>query len=53
MPDGNQQRDYALQVNPELTIIELSCRSGEGLDDWYRWLKTTLAKKQRHNETRS
>lgn len=41
-------REYALQVNPGLTILELSCRSGEGLDSWYHWLKTTLSKKQQN-----
>ena len=30
---------YARQVNPEVQIFELSCRSGEGMDLWYDWLK--------------
>jgi hydrogenase nickel incorporation protein HypB len=29
----------ALKVNPHLTIFEISCKSGEGLDAWYAWLK--------------
>jgi hydrogenase nickel incorporation protein HypB len=29
----------ALKVNPKLTIIPLSCRTGEGLSDWYEWIK--------------
>jgi len=29
----------ALQVNPDITAIRLSARSGEGLEDWYAWLK--------------
>ncbi|PLX97860.1 MAG: hydrogenase accessory protein HypB [Desulfuromonas sp.] len=37
--DIEKCRDYALKVNPELTIFELSCRSGEGLDQWYAWLE--------------
>lgn len=32
-------KEYARQVNPELKFIELSCTSGEGLSDWYQWLK--------------
>ena len=44
--DIEKCREYALQVNPGLTIMELSCRSGEGLDSWYNWLKTTLCEKQ-------
>jgi hydrogenase nickel incorporation protein HypB len=46
-------REYAMQVNPDLTILELSCRSGEGLDSWYSWLETALDNKQQLNETRS
>jgi hydrogenase nickel incorporation protein HypB len=46
-------REYALQVNPDLTILELSCRSGEGLNSWYSWLETALTNKQQLNETRS
>ncbi len=32
-------RDFALQVNPKLTILELSCHSGEGIESWYAWLR--------------
>jgi len=39
-------RTYARQVNPDLEILELSCRSGEGLDAWYAWLENALAKKR-------
>lgn len=35
-------KDYALQVNPKLEIIEVSCTSGEGLDKWYTWLKAKI-----------
>jgi len=35
-------REYALQVNPDLQFIELSVKSGEGMDDWYKWLKDLL-----------
>ena len=31
--------DYARQVNPDLTIFQLSTVSGEGLSDWYGWLR--------------
>ncbi len=44
--DMKKCREYALQVNPELTIMELSCRSGEGINAWYDWLKTTLTEKK-------
>lgn len=32
-------REEALKVNPDLTIFEVSCKTGEGLDAWYAWLK--------------
>lgn len=32
-------KDEALKVNPHLTLIEVSCKTGEGLDAWYNWLK--------------
>jgi hydrogenase nickel incorporation protein HypB len=32
------QRD-ALKVNPKLAIMAISCKSGEGLDNWYRWIE--------------
>ncbi len=35
--------EYARRVNPDLEIIQLSARSGEGLDDWYRWINQRMA----------
>ncbi len=35
-------RAYALQVNPHLEFIELSVKSGQGLDLWFDWLKQKL-----------
>ncbi len=29
----------ALKINPEMTIFEISCKTGEGLDAWYNWLR--------------
>lgn len=34
-------KKYALHVNHHLKIFELSAKTGEGLDNWYRWLKNT------------
>ena len=28
----------SLKINPDLTIFQISCRTGEGLEDWYGWL---------------
>jgi hydrogenase nickel incorporation protein HypB len=38
-----QARQYAQQVNPRLTFIELSVKTGEGMDKWYDWLGQTTA----------
>ena len=32
------ERD-ALGLNPALEVMRVSCRSGEGLEEWYRWLR--------------
>jgi hydrogenase nickel incorporation protein HypB len=37
--DLEQARNYALQINPELEFIELSIKTGHGMDRWYEWLK--------------
>ena len=31
--------DYARRVNPDLQILQLSARTGEGLDAWLDWLR--------------
>lgn len=35
----DRAREYARQINPELKFIELSVKTGEGMDMWYGWLK--------------
>jgi len=37
--DMEKAKKYAKQVNPKLEFIELSVKSGEGIDQWYKWLK--------------
>ena len=31
-------KEYAKQVNPDLTFFEVSATTGEGMDKWYKWL---------------
>jgi hydrogenase nickel incorporation protein HypB len=40
--------ENARAINPELTILSLSARTGEGMEGWYDWLRRTssLALKQ-------
>lgn len=35
-------KEYARQVNPTLSFLEVSCTSGEGLPAWYQWLKEKI-----------
>ncbi len=44
--DIEQCKAYARQVNPQIEIMELSCQSGEGMQQWYAWLKTGVASKR-------
>ena len=37
--DVEKTKEYARQVNPNLEFIELSVKSGEGMEAWYAWLK--------------
>lgn len=39
-------RENALQINGGLRILELSCRSGEGLDEWIDWLTSQVQTKK-------
>ncbi len=32
--------DYARRVNPRIAMIPVSAKSGEGLDDWYQWIRS-------------
>ena len=36
--DTGLVRSYALSVNPHLHIMELSAKTGHGMDQWIRWL---------------
>jgi len=35
----------ALKVNPDLTIFDVSCKTGQGLEAWYAWLKDKIKKR--------
>jgi hydrogenase nickel incorporation protein HypB len=38
-------REGALKLNPHLEIMEISCKTGEGLDLWYAWLSNRIEKR--------
>jgi hydrogenase nickel incorporation protein HypB len=37
--DIQKAKDYALRVNSKLTFFEISATTGEGMEDWIKWLK--------------
>jgi hydrogenase nickel incorporation protein HypB len=37
-------RTNALKINGKLKIFEMSCRTGDGLDEWYAWLKNLMTR---------
>lgn len=41
--DVEKSIEYAKRVNPDLEFIQLSVKSGEGLSEWYKWLKDEIS----------
>jgi len=39
--DVNRCIEYARMVNPDIQIFQLSATTGEGLNDWYDWLRNS------------
>ena len=37
--DLSQLKEYALKVNPNLQFFEVSATTGEGMQEWYTWLR--------------
>ncbi|MCD6200831.1 MAG: hydrogenase nickel incorporation protein HypB [Bacteroidales bacterium] len=37
--DMEKVKNYARQVKPEMEFIELSVRTGEGMEPWYEWIE--------------
>jgi hydrogenase nickel incorporation protein HypB len=42
--DVRKIREESLRINPHLEIFEVSCKTGEGLDLWFDWLKNKMKK---------
>ena len=45
--DLEQCKAFARQINPQIEIMELSCHSGAGMQQWYDWL-VQGANRKRH-----
>lgn len=41
--DIQKLKDYALQVNPNLQFFEVSATTGEGMENWYKWLRENIS----------
>lgn len=39
--------EESLKVNPNLTIFPISCKTGEGLGEWYNWLRNRVKGKSK------
>ena len=48
--DLERCRTFARQINPQIEILEISCRSGMGLEGWYAWLQEGVRKKRAGDE---
>ena len=40
--DVQQCIDYARQINPDIEVIEVSATQGQGMQDWFAWLKNAI-----------
>lgn len=41
--DVEKCRERVLKLNPDIKIFEVSCRTGEGIEQWAQWLKEETA----------
>ena len=39
--DVEKCMEYSRRVNPKIKILQLSAKSGEGLSEWYSWIKAS------------
>ena len=40
--DVGRIKETSLRINPDLEIFEVSCKTGDGLDGWYDWLRAKI-----------
>lgn len=41
--DMERLRERVKKLNPDIAIIAVSCKTGEGIDEWIGWLRKTIA----------
>ncbi|MCD6288556.1 MAG: hydrogenase accessory protein HypB, partial [Candidatus Hydrogenedentes bacterium] len=44
--DLDEAKTFALQINPDLHIVETSCTTGAGIDEWANWISDLCAQNQ-------
>jgi len=37
-------KEESLKINPDLIIFPVSCKTGEGMDEWFKWLRARVEK---------
>ncbi|MEL1134901.1 hydrogenase nickel incorporation protein HypB [Desulfitobacterium sp. THU1] len=47
--DLNVMKEDILKINPEIVIFEVSCRTGEGLQEWVEWLDEQIRQTKGNN----
>jgi hydrogenase nickel incorporation protein HypB len=43
--DVGALKENVARVNPDIRILEVSCRTGEGMEGWIGWLRDALKKR--------
>ncbi len=40
--DLEKVKNQCLKINPDLEIFEVSSKTGEGMDNWIKWLRSKM-----------
>jgi hydrogenase nickel incorporation protein HypB len=51
--DLNRLIDHVRQVNPAVTVLTVSAKTGEGLPAWYAWVQSQISEKTSQLETQA
>jgi hydrogenase nickel incorporation protein HypB len=51
--DVDAVRDSVRKLNPDMAVIPLSCKNGEGVEDWTEWLEERIRKEIGPRNTRN
>jgi hydrogenase nickel incorporation protein HypB len=51
--DMSRARENAMRTHPGIDIIEVSCKTGDGIEEWIRWIEKRLETARRAEAPRS